>query len=59
MPLIARDPYLTYSAALVPIAAIVLVVSRQLASLAALAVLAVVFVGAQALLSSNEFYFVQ
>jgi diguanylate cyclase (GGDEF)-like protein len=51
MPLIARDPYLTYSAALVPIAAIVLVVSRQLASLAALAVLAVVFVGAQALLA--------
>ena len=51
MPLIARDPYLTYSAALVPIAAIVLVVSRQLASLAALAVLAMVFVGAQALLA--------
>ena len=44
-PLIARDPYLAYSASLTPIAALVLLLSRGWASLVALAVLAVIFVG--------------
>lgn len=50
-PLIARDPYLVYSAALVPIAALVLLISRQPSALIVLGVLALVFVGAQALLA--------
>jgi diguanylate cyclase (GGDEF)-like protein len=50
LPLIARDPYLTYSASLVPIAGIVLLLSRGLSELIALVVLAVVFVGAQLIL---------
>ena len=50
-PLIIRDPYLAYTAALTPIAALVLLVSRDAASLVALAVLALVFVGAQLMLS--------
>jgi diguanylate cyclase (GGDEF)-like protein len=43
---------LAYSAALIPIAGMVLLLSGQLASLIALTVLAVVFVGAQAILGS-------
>jgi diguanylate cyclase (GGDEF)-like protein len=50
-PLIMRDPYLAYSAALVPIATLVLVIARQPTSLIALAVLAVIFVGAQLMLA--------
>lgn len=50
-PLITRDPYLAYSAALVPIAALVLFVARQPTALIALAVLAFVFVGAQLMLA--------
>src|SRR5918996_3404233 len=49
-PLITRDPYLAYSAAIVPIAALVLVISREPTSLIALGILALVFVGAQAIL---------
>ncbi|HET6744549.1 MAG TPA: diguanylate cyclase [Candidatus Limnocylindria bacterium] len=50
-PLITRDPYLAYSAALVPIAALVLLLSRGAASLIALAVVSFVFVGAQLMLA--------
>jgi diguanylate cyclase (GGDEF)-like protein len=50
-PLIIRDPYLAYTAALTPIAALVILISRGASSLIALAVLAVVFVGAQLMLS--------
>jgi diguanylate cyclase (GGDEF)-like protein len=50
-PLIARDPYLAYSAALIPIAALVLVLSRNVSSVIALAVLSLIFVGAQLFLS--------
>jgi diguanylate cyclase (GGDEF)-like protein len=50
-PLIMRDPYLAYSAALAPIAALVLFVSRRPSALVALVVLAVLFVGAQLVLA--------
>ena len=50
LPFIARDPYLTYSAALVPIAALVLILSRGPSALLALLVLSLVFIGAQVLL---------
>ncbi|HEX3219305.1 MAG TPA: diguanylate cyclase [Candidatus Limnocylindria bacterium] len=50
LPLFARDPYLTYSAALVPIAGVVLLISRQLPALVPLGLLSVLFVGAQLLL---------
>src|SRR5687767_9625946 len=50
-PLIIRDPYLTYTAALSPIAALVILISRGASSLIALAVLAFVFVGAQLMLA--------
>jgi diguanylate cyclase (GGDEF)-like protein len=49
-PLALRDPYLLYSAAVIPVAAVVLAISRGPSSLVALGVLAVVFVGAQAIL---------
>lgn len=49
-PLITRDPYLAYSAAIVPIAAVVLAISSEPTSLIALGILALVFVGAQAIL---------
>ncbi len=51
-PLIARDPYLAYTASLAPIAALVFVIGRQVPSLIALGVLAFVFVGAQLLLAT-------
>ncbi|MGH2454982.1 MAG: diguanylate cyclase [Candidatus Limnocylindria bacterium] len=50
-PRFMRDPYLAYSAGMVPIAAVVLIVSREPVQLAALSVLALLFVGAQAMLS--------
>jgi diguanylate cyclase (GGDEF)-like protein len=50
-PLITRDPYLAYSAALVPIAALVLFIANQPSALIALGVLTVVFVGAQLMLA--------
>jgi diguanylate cyclase (GGDEF)-like protein len=50
LPFIARDPYLTYSASLVPIAALVLALSRGPSALVALSVLSAVFIGAQVLL---------
>jgi diguanylate cyclase (GGDEF)-like protein len=49
-PLLARDPYLTYTASLVPIAALVLALSRGISALIALLVLSVLFVGAQVVL---------
>lgn len=50
LPLVARDPYLAYTASLVPIAALVLALGRGLPALAALLLLSVVFIGAQLLL---------
>jgi diguanylate cyclase (GGDEF)-like protein len=50
-PLITRDPYLAYSAALVPIAALVFAIDRRPTALIALSVLAVIFVGAQLMLA--------
>jgi diguanylate cyclase (GGDEF)-like protein len=50
LPLIARDPYLSYSAALVPIAGVVLLISGQAPALVTLAVLAFIFIGAQVML---------
>jgi diguanylate cyclase (GGDEF)-like protein len=50
-PLIIRDPYLTYTAALMPIAALVILLSRGVSSLIALGVLALVFVGGQLMLA--------
>jgi diguanylate cyclase (GGDEF)-like protein len=49
-PLVLRDPYLLYSAALIPVAGVVLIISRGPSALVALGVLAIVFVGAQAVL---------
>ncbi|HEY7525747.1 MAG TPA: diguanylate cyclase [Candidatus Limnocylindria bacterium] len=47
---VARDPYLTYSAALVPIAALVLLLARGPSALVPLFVLSTTFIGAQLLL---------
>ena len=44
---VARDPYLTYSAALVPIAALVLLLARGPTALVPLFVLSTTFIGAQ------------
>ncbi|HEX6474493.1 MAG TPA: diguanylate cyclase [Candidatus Limnocylindria bacterium] len=49
-PLALRDPYLLYSAALLPVAGVVLFISRGPSALIALGVLGLVFVGAQAVL---------
>lgn len=50
LPLVARDPYLAYTIALVPIAALVLGLGSGLAALLPLSLLSAVFVGAQVLL---------
>ena len=50
-PFMVRDPYLLYSASLIPVAAIVLMLSRGPAALIALAPLALIFIGLQALLA--------
>jgi diguanylate cyclase (GGDEF)-like protein len=49
-PLMARDPYLAYSAALVPIAALVLALSQAASALLVLLMLSIVFIGAQIVL---------
>jgi diguanylate cyclase (GGDEF)-like protein len=49
--LLGRDPYLLYSASLIPVAALVLGLSGGTAALLPLAILSVIFVGAQILLS--------
>jgi diguanylate cyclase (GGDEF)-like protein len=48
---LTRDPYLAYTVALIPIAAVVLAASRDPVRLAALGVISVMFVGAQAWLA--------
>lgn len=50
-PRLARDPYLAYTAALFPIAGVVLLAGRHFSELAALAGLSLIFIGAQAWLS--------